>query len=460
MILYINIYLLGVGFSFLEVSTCIVQLFFVRRQAFSVAVCKAGYSAGVLFWSNFVQFAIAKYGYRGALVVMAGINLHGYVIAAIIRGPNFKIKKESCREVPSNTHSNGSYLVRSPDDNSSIEMENVERSQVLKIKIDRNIDAEKHCPAIAEVGKHTSNESDDSVSVSKHISLQRNGTLGDVVCRTSGSKTVDGDNMEKSGIGKTKPHLSLTRNGCHINKNVDRNMVNNEMHRFQGYCKKFGNILGVIIDISLLKIPTFSLFCLAIFLGSVGEILPFYFIPMRVAALGIPKHSTAMLIMYLGIGGAIGRILIGWVADQLWADRKLMYSCSLTVAGCISCIAYFVSDYSALIAYCALFAIASGRPPNLSLFCCDALLWEKKTWWRHQMETFSALLAICVGNSPVPGEFPTQRPVTLSFVKQWWGWWFETPSCPLWRNFSAIRWSCRMILILVEDKNPLKLHYP
>ena len=31
------------------------------------------------------------------------------------------------------------------------------------------------------------------------------------------------------------------------------------------------------------------------------------------------------------------------------------------------------------------------------------------------MEAFSALLAICAGNSPVPGEFPTQRPVTRSF---------------------------------------------
>ena len=31
------------------------------------------------------------------------------------------------------------------------------------------------------------------------------------------------------------------------------------------------------------------------------------------------------------------------------------------------------------------------------------------------MEKFSALLAICAGNSPVPGEFPTQRPVTRSF---------------------------------------------
>ena len=31
------------------------------------------------------------------------------------------------------------------------------------------------------------------------------------------------------------------------------------------------------------------------------------------------------------------------------------------------------------------------------------------------METFSALLAICAGNSPVSGEFPAQRPVTRSF---------------------------------------------
>ena len=40
---------------------------------------------------------------------------------------------------------------------------------------------------------------------------------------------------------------------------------------------------------------------------------------------------------------------------------------------------------------------------------------NRSPWWRHQMETFSALLAICAGNSPVIGEFPAQRPVTLSF---------------------------------------------
>ena len=73
------------------------------------------------------------------------------------------------------------------------------------------------------------------------------------------------------------------------------------------------------------------------------------------------------------------------------------------------------------------------------------------SWWRHQMETFSALLAICAGNSPVPGEFPAQRPVTRSFdvffdlrlnkrlSKQWWGWWFETPSSPLWRHCNGVK---------------------
>ena len=61
----------------------------------------------------------------------------------------------------------------------------------------------------------------------------------------------------------------------------------------------------------------------------------------------------------------------------------------------------------------------------------------------HQMETFSALLALCAGNSPVTGEFCSQGPVAGSFgvffdlrlnkqlSKQSRRKWFETPSRPL-----------------------------
>ena len=43
------------------------------------------------------------------------------------------------------------------------------------------------------------------------------------------------------------------------------------------------------------------------------------------------------------------------------------------------------------------------------------MLTQFNAWWRHQVETFSTLLALCAGNSPVSGEFPSQRPVTRSF---------------------------------------------
>ena len=102
--------------------------------------------------------------------------------------------------------------------------------------------------------------------------------------------------------------------------------------------------------------------------------------------------------------------------------------------------------------------------PHIQYFCCwwprgmrsqdirrDGInLVIPESWLRHQMETFAALLAFCAGNSPVPGEFPTQRPVTRSFdvffdqclnkrlSKQWWGWWFDTLSRPLWRHRNDI----------------------
>ena len=79
------------------------------------------------------------------------------------------------------------------------------------------------------------------------------------------------------------------------------------------------------------------------------------------------------------------------------------------------------------------------------------------------METFSALLALCVGNSSVPGEFSTQRTVTLSFKvffdvsptkrlsNQSWGWWFETPSHSLWRH---MKWNASKFQAMIMKLSP------
>ena len=113
-----------------------------------------------------------------------------------------------------------------------------------------------------------------------------------------------------------------------------------------------------------------------------------------------------------------------------------------------------------------LFAIVYQNAPRKASF--DTILFvgyhrHHESWWRHQMETFSALLAICAGNSPVPDEFPAQRPVMRSFdvffdlrlnkrlSKQSWGWWFETLSRPLWRHNNDVCMPHRQVGLILPE---------
>ena len=125
----------------------------------------------------------------------------------------------------------------------------------------------------------------------------------------------------------------------------------------------------------------------------------------------------------------IARYIVKWLYNLIgeYFQNYLLCSTASKMASIIHCICYKQG-----------LMIQHAPDISRSLF--------SNAWWHHQMETFSALLALCVGNSPVTGEFPTRRPVTQSFdvffdlrvnkrlSKQSWGWWFEMPSHPLWHH--------------------------
>ena len=90
-----------------------------------------------------------------------------------------------------------------------------------------------------------------------------------------------------------------------------------------------------------------------------------------------------------------------------------------------------------------------GTNVSNQLYHGEWCLYNTETWWRHQMETFYASLALCEGNPPVTGGFPAQRPMTSSddvffdlclnkrLNKQSRSWWFEMPSHSLWRHYNV-----------------------
>ena len=118
--------------------------------------------------------------------------------------------------------------------------------------------------------------------------------------------------------------------------------------------------------------------------------------------------------------------------------------------GC--CTVYLIKCAHCIVALCFVLVI--------SLFCLMGF-----SWWRHQMETFSALLVLCAGNSPVNGEFPSQRPVTqifdvlfdLSLNKRLRRWWFDTPSCSLSRHCNV--WVSGGFVWPIYQYTPRLLHW-
>ena len=108
-----------------------------------------------------------------------------------------------------------------------------------------------------------------------------------------------------------------------------------------------------------------------------------------------------------------------------------------------------------------VFSIKRNNPPQQ--FCasvCHGFCFEAPTFTVVRIPQMTHVIMVtssngnifrvtvfCAGNSPVTGEFPAQkRPVTRAFDvfldlrlnkrlnKQWWGWWFETPSRPLYHH--------------------------
>ena len=78
--------------------------------------------------------------------------------------------------------------------------------------------------------------------------------------------------------------------------------------------------------------------------------------------------------------------------------RKCLWKC------CLKTVSHFVNTLKS--ALCSELSLKSGL---------EVAWGYPSSWWRHQMETFSALLAFCAGSSSVTGQFPSQRPVTRCF---------------------------------------------
>ena len=99
----------------------------------------------------------------------------------------------------------------------------------------------------------------------------------------------------------------------------------------------------------------------------------------------------------------------------------------------------------------------NGKETYMPNIWCIFIAWSRFTWWRHQMETFSALLAICAGNSPVPGQW--RGALMFSLICVWLNGWVNNREAGDLRRYRAHYDVIVMNMIHLSQILPIDIRY-
>lgn len=139
-------------------------------------------------------------------------------------------------------------------------------------------------------------------------------------------------------------------------------------------------IFKEMVDISLLKSPTFILMCLAGFLTFMGFFVPFVYLSDFARSVGVEKDQAAFLLSIIGIANTVGRVFCGWVTDLPQVKAIYINNGSLLIAGGTTIALPFMTIYGVQVAYSLIFGLAIACFVSLrSIVLVELLGLEKLT---------------------------------------------------------------------------------
>uniref|UniRef100_A0A3Q0KRH5 Putative monocarboxylate transporter n=1 Tax=Schistosoma mansoni TaxID=6183 RepID=A0A3Q0KRH5_SCHMA len=113
-----------------------------------------------------------------------------------------------------------------------------------------------------------------------------------------------------------------------------------------------------VLDIELLKSPTFILLSVSSVLSMIGYCVPYQFLKDNAQQLGASESSASYLLAYLGGSNTVGRIFTGWLSDQPWANVLYINNISLVTSGLLTSLVPLITVYGGLIGYSCLYGLS------------------------------------------------------------------------------------------------------
>ncbi|PSN31947.1 hypothetical protein C0J52_21417 [Blattella germanica] len=162
--------------------------------------------------------------------------------------------------------------------------------------------------------------------------------------------------------------------------------------------------LNTMLDMSLLRSPTFLLLSLSGFITMMGFYVPFMYLKHRAELSGMDGSLSVWLIPTIGITNTVGRVGCGVVSSMPGIDALLINNIALTIGGLITIFSGISSSFGYQIFYSSIFGLATACFASLrSILIVDLMGLEKLTNAFGLLLLFQGIAATI--GSPLAGWF-------------------------------------------------------
>lgn len=122
--------------------------------------------------------------------------------------------------------------------------------------------------------------------------------------------------------------------------------------------------LATMLDMSLLKSPSFMLLAISGFLTMMGFFVPFLYMKPRATEAGMEDDLAALTISAIGVSNTVARILCGFLSSFESVDANLLSNVAITAGGIATIFSGVSMTPFIQFSYALVFGLAIGKQFN------------------------------------------------------------------------------------------------
>ena len=297
----------GFGFCCLQMGGVVsCQLYFNLKRSFALGIAMTGIGLGAFAWPPLTAWLIGLFSWKGTVLIIAAIQMHAYICAAIIR---------PVRPQDINTTLETRAMVELPADEETGHIDKLSGSTGMGVPNNNQAETNTERPALEHL--HCEGETTS-------LTGQESGKLDEFERLTT---TCKKDESKEGGIDTKTSKAPAT---------------------------------FVFCDKLLLKDPGYWAFMFGQYFEQVGHYVPFTYLPLRGLHIGYDEQTSAFLVTCLAISSVSTRILVGYLGDRIGHRRVYVTGVAIGAAGLASALSFFCNSYGSLAGYGVVFGCISG----------------------------------------------------------------------------------------------------